>query len=158
MTPPNDRTAVTIVLTDLSGYFRKYHHYKNIKRNTKTKKKDSIGDHIKYVLDDGSECLAETDEEKANVFCDYFSSIFNVEKDSVFDTLPIIENLPSMPSIHFDFRNLLPDTFVMLYKTLVRCHLEYANCVWSPYRQMDIKKLEKVQMRAAGNQNGSTAE
>ena len=40
-----------------------------------------------------------------------------------------------------------PDTFVMLYKTLVRSQLEYANVVWSPCRQMDIKKLEKVQMR-----------
>jgi len=40
------------------------------------------------------------------------------------------------------------DTFVMLYKTLVRSHLEYANYVWSPYRQMDIKIIEKVQMRA----------
>jgi hypothetical protein len=50
--------------------------------------------------------------------------------------------------IYRNFRNLLPDTFFMLYKTLVRSHIEYANCVWSPYRQMDIKKLEKVQMRA----------
>ena len=40
------------------------------------------------------------------------------------------------------------DTFVMLYKTLVRSQLEYANVVWSPCRQMDIEKLEKVQMRA----------
>jgi len=41
------------------------------------------------------------------------------------------------------------DTFVMLYKTLVRSHLEYANCVWSPCRQMDIDKIVRVQMRAA---------
>ena len=41
-----------------------------------------------------------------------------------------------------------PDNFVMLYKTLVRSHLEYANCLWYPYRQMDIEKIEKVQMRA----------
>jgi len=32
-------------------------------------------------------------------------------------------------------------TFFMLNKTLVRFHLEYANCVWSPYRQMDIEKI-----------------
>jgi len=36
----------------------------------------------------------------------------------------------------------------MLYKTLVRSHLQYANCVFSPFRQMDVEKVEKVQMRA----------
>ena len=33
--------------------------------------------------------------------------------------------------------------------TLVRSHLEYANCIWNPYRQHLIKDLEKVQMRAS---------
>jgi len=40
----------------------------------------------------------------------------------------------------------------MFCKTLVRLHLEYANCVWSPFRQMDDEKVETVQMRA--NENG----
>ena len=31
---------------------------------------------------------------------------------------------------------------------MVRSHLEYANCIWSPYTVQDIKTLEKVQMRA----------
>jgi len=39
------------------------------------------------------------------------------------------------------------DTLVMLYKTIVRSHLKYANCIWSPSRQTDIEKIEKVQMR-----------
>ena len=39
-------------------------------------------------------------------------------------------------------------TFIMLYKCLVRSHLDNANCVWSPFRQMDVEKVEKVQMRA----------
>ena len=38
--------------------------------------------------------------------------------------------------------------FVLIYKHLVRSHLEYNNSVWAPYRKSDIDKLEKVQKRA----------
>ena len=34
-------------------------------------------------------------------------------------------------------------TFILLYKTLVRPHLEYANSVWSPYKKCDIEQIEK---------------
>jgi len=46
-----------------------------------------------------------------------------------------------------NFIYLTEDAFVLLYKSLVRCHLEYANLVWNPQRQEQIKDLEKVQMR-----------
>jgi len=36
----------------------------------------------------------------------------------------------------------------LLYYTSFRCHLEYTNSVWNPYRLGLIKELEKVQMRA----------
>jgi len=45
--------------------------------------------------------------------------------------------------IHMDSR-----TFIMLYKALVRPHVEYANSVWSPYKKGDIETIEKVQKRA----------
>ena len=47
-----------------------------------------------------------------------------------------------------NFIYLEEDAFVILYKSLVRSHLEYANSVWNPHRLGLIKDLEKVQMRA----------
>ena len=39
------------------------------------------------------------------------------------------------------------DAFVLLYKALVRSHMEYANSVWSPYKQYLIEEVEKVKKR-----------
>ena len=47
-----------------------------------------------------------------------------------------------------NFINMDKNTFIMLYKSLVRPHLEYANSVWSPYKKGDIEAVEKVQKRA----------
>ena len=44
--------------------------------------------------------------------------------------------------------NMAMDAFVMLYKSMVRPHLEYANLVWNPYRKEEINKLESVQRKA----------
>ena len=45
--------------------------------------------------------------------------------------------------IHMDSR-----IFVMLYKALVRPHVEYANSIWSPYKKGDIEAIEKVQKKS----------
>ena len=40
-------------------------------------------------------------------------------------------------------------SFILLYKSMVRPHLEYANSVWCPHHKLgDIKEIEKVQKRA----------
>jgi len=53
-----------------------------------------------------------------------------------------------MSLIKKKFIYLTEETFVTLYKSLVRCHLKYANSIWNPHRQGLIKDAEKVQMRA----------
>ena len=40
------------------------------------------------------------------------------------------------------------NTFCLLYKALVRPHVEYAHSLWYPYKKGDITDIEKVQKRA----------
>ncbi len=50
--------------------------------------------------------------------------------------------------IRRSFSYLNDKTFVKLYTALVRPHLEYAQCVWSPYLKKHLHHIERVQMRA----------
>ncbi|MEW8548044.1 MAG: hypothetical protein AB2693_31460 [Candidatus Thiodiazotropha sp.] len=40
------------------------------------------------------------------------------------------------------------NSFVLLYKALVRPHIEYGNTIWYPFLRKDIISIEKVQKRA----------
>jgi hypothetical protein len=51
-------------------------------------------------------------------------------------------------AIRRTFKYLNDETFLPIYKTLVRTHLEYANTVWAPYKKKHIDKIESVQKRA----------
>ena len=46
------------------------------------------------------------------------------------------------------FSYLQKDIFVKLYKSMVRPHLEYGNCVWHPNLKRQSIAIEKVQRRA----------
>jgi len=46
-----------------------------------------------------------------------------------------------------NFKDIGREAFLLLYKHLVRSHLEYCNSVWAPYKKSYIDKLEKVQKR-----------
>jgi hypothetical protein len=51
-------------------------------------------------------------------------------------------------AIRRSFRYLDQNTFCLLYKSLVRCHLETSVAVWCPATERDIDLLEGVQRRA----------
>ena len=46
------------------------------------------------------------------------------------------------------FKNFNKETFLLLYKAMIRPHLEYASCVWSPHLKRDQDAIERVQRRA----------
>jgi len=50
--------------------------------------------------------------------------------------------------IRRSFEYLDSEMFLMLYKTLIRPHLEYATVIWSPWLKKDIVAIEQVQRRA----------
>ena len=35
-------------------------------------------------------------------------------------------------------------TFILLYKSMVRPHVEFANSVWCPYKIGDLKEIQKI--------------
>ena len=57
-------------------------------------------------------------------------------------------------TFHYRDRN----TFMRLYKTYVRPHLDYGSSVWSPWLASDIETLEKVQMKAVRMVSGLTGQ
>ena len=46
------------------------------------------------------------------------------------------------------YKYLDHQSFVLLYKALVRSHMDYATAVWSPYKVRYVQQLEGVQRRA----------
>jgi len=68
-----------------------------------------------------------------------FSAHINEKVNKAFSVLGIINR---------NFKYMEKNTFILLYKSMVRPHLEFANLVWSPYRKEEINKLERVQRRA----------
>ena len=52
------------------------------------------------------------------------------------------------------FQYLDAESFVLLYKTLVRTHLEFANSIWHPYKIKHIDMIENVQRQATKQLSG----
>ena len=46
------------------------------------------------------------------------------------------------------FANIDASTLPLIYKAIVRPHLEYCNVVWGPFGKLDQQRLERVQRRA----------
>ena len=95
---------------------------------------------FKYTLHDGTirHELGYTSDEK------YIGVIIgsNVEFDKhVY--FKVNKANSTMAVIRRSFQKLDEDTFVPLYKALVRTHIDYSCCIWSSYKQKYKHALEK---------------
>lgn len=50
--------------------------------------------------------------------------------------------------IRHTFQYIDEQMFLLLYKALVRPHLEYASCIWNPHLKYNIDSIERAQRRA----------
>ena len=50
--------------------------------------------------------------------------------------------------IRRSFRHLNAETFLPMYKSMVRSQLDYASSIWAPYQKKLVDKIEQVQKRA----------
>jgi len=74
-------------------------------------------------------------------------SVNNIQKIDQIKDLGILYDSHLTFKDHIQERNFIhmdSRTFVMLYKALVRPHVQYANSIWSPYKTGDINAIEKV--------------
>ena len=60
----------------------------------------------------------------------------------------------TMGIIKRNFLYLDKNNFVPLYTTIVRPQLEYAQCIWSPYKRGDVRRIEAVQRYATRQVRG----
>ena len=94
--------------------------------------------------EDGSMCQLDKTEKEKDIGV-IFDSKFTFE-NHISEKVKKANSMAGV--IRRAYKYLTPKTFVPLYKALVRCHLEYAASVWSPYRAKYVDMIESVQRRA----------
>ena len=62
-------------------------------------------------------------------------------KDHIYDKINKAYQILGI--INRNFSDLYRFSFLMLYKSMVRSHIEYANVIWSPYKQYRIVESRK---------------
>ena len=67
-------------------------------------------------------------------------------EDHIYDKINVANKMLGI--LRRNFIDLDKNCFLLLYKGMVRSHLEYAGSVWNPYKKGLIRDLEAVQKRA----------
>ena len=101
-----------------------------------------------YYLNDGNTNIDQK-VEKLNSIKERLQHYFNLSLTFHEHIQPKINKAYIMLGlIKRNFQYVDRNTFILLYKSLVRPHLEYANSLWSPHKKGVIEDIEKIQTRA----------
>ena len=102
-------------------------------------------------VDDNEDWVYNIGEEGLN-YCDQIKDLGVVFNDSLNFSVHIYETINKCISIlaliQRNFKDLTKESFLLMYKSLVRSKLEYAGNVWSPWKIKEIESIERVQKRA----------
>ena len=60
----------------------------------------------------------------------------------------IVKKANQLTGLKRSFTFMDKDMFLMLYKTVIRPHLKYANVIWHPLYKKQLESIERVQRRA----------
>ena len=80
--------------------------------------------------------------------CFACSCLYTKRRGNVLTGTSVINSFRDHINDKRNFKHLTIQLFTVLYKNMVRSHLDYCSSVWSPYTKKDIEALEKVQKRA----------
>ena len=105
---------------------------------------NNVSSHSYSIRSNGSDCMLDTTtlEKDLGVYIDS-DLTFEAHIREVVNKANRVTGV-----IKRNFKDLSCSAFVLLYKAMVRSHLEYAQNVWSPYKRKYIDMIEKVQRRA----------
>lgn len=145
-----NETDIEIVQKDIDNLFSwsekwllRFHPDKCKVLPVSTKKTNEGGRYKMSTYDGGQVTLETVDQEK-----DIGVTIDSKLKFDKHIQLQVNKANQTVGIIRRTFKHLDYKSFSLLFKALVRPHLEYASSVWSPYKKKDIEAIENVQRRA----------
>ena len=97
----------------------------------------------KYTYQMNSQPIEQVSNEK-----DLGITIDSLMKFHIQTSLVTSKALRTVGIIKKSFVSLTKETFLCLYKAIIRPQLEYGNVIWGPFSVLDQAKVERVQRRA----------
>ena len=127
------RSKVNWLHSNNNTYSREYRHFVSFKQTV--------------VLSSTNRLISTNDGSRVSNEKDLGITIDSLMKFHIQTSLVTSKALRSVGIIKKSFMSLTKETFLCLYKAIIRPQLEYGNVIWGPFSVLDQAKVERVQRR-----------